>query len=192
MSESALPFAHSRILNTEVGVLKPGIAIPTEFRGIKYRSRLEANVAQFLLDIGCKFEYETKSFFVNGRHYAPDFYLSEQNVYVEARGYLTETSEATLEAFTAIQGGLFVFYSDRAEYLSIFQGQVCRLDMCVCICDWTHCSIATLGSKCWLCKALEVPGPHRSSVMDVVMRSGMPTLITEYGKTLQGMYEDEE
>lgn len=179
---------------SDVGVLRPGIAIPTKFRGIMYRSRLEANVAQFLTDLGTTFEYETQSFLVNGDHYAPDFYLPQIDRFVEARGYLTEDSEATLEEFAKQQGELFVFYSDRAEQISysVHFGGILRSGLSVCLCSDNHTSTGTLGHRtgshpCWLCSLFGRQGRPRVAFLDVVMRSGVPVLITDVGSDLQGL-----
>jgi hypothetical protein len=184
---------------SDVGVLRPGIAIPTQFRGITYRSRLEANVAQFLYDLGLKFEYEVRSFLVNGKHYAPDFYLPEMDRFVEARGYITETSEEVLQEFVRQQGDLFVFYSDKAEHLQYHDElDIYRTELVVAMCDFLHASLGTLGHPslrepmetaypCWLCKKHLIEQPHRHRIrnityLEVVMRSGVPVLVTEVGR----------
>jgi len=179
-----------------VGILKPGTAIPTAFKGITYRSRLEANVAQFLYDLGLKFEYESDSFLIDGSHYAPDFYLPDVDRYVEVRGYVTETSEAILEGFAKQRGDLFVFYSDKAEHLEYLrdQDEVFRWGLTATICDDSHASLATLGrslrgdgSPCWFCRTYGHDNYRHLAQMEVVMRSGVPVLVTEVGKTIQGL-----
>lgn len=174
----------------EAGILRPGIAIPTEFRGTNYRSRLEANVAQSLMDMGIEFEYEARSFLVNGKHYSPDFYLPEQGKYVEARGYITETSEAMLEAFAKQVGQLFVFYRDSAQHIQLAPwGEIWRQEIAIIFCDSGHASIATLGnppkgatSRCWLCNSSDLDNFHESSGVEVAMRSGVPVILSEVGK----------
>ncbi len=182
---------------SEIGVLRPGVAIPTQFRGITYRSRLEANVAQFLYDIGATFEYEAHSFLVNGEHYAPDFYLPEIDRFVEARGYLTEDSEATLEQFAKEHNELFVFYSDRAELISDAGGfgGVFRVGLSVGVCSNNHATIGTLGHitsdyPCWLCKLYKTTNQRAVTFLDIVMRSGVPVLITCVGSSRQGLDRD--
>lgn len=65
-------------------------AIPTVYRGIQLRSRLEANVAFFLDELGLAWEYEPISFMLDdGTHYRPDFWIPEQRLWVECRGYTT-------------------------------------------------------------------------------------------------------
>lgn len=78
-------------------------AIPTEYNGQKYRSRLEADVAMLLAKLGIAFEYEPTSFLMpNGQHYRPDFRWgmgTSRVQYLETRGYTKPSSDAQLEAF---------------------------------------------------------------------------------------------
>tara|TARA_R100001591_G_scaffold42449_1_gene53606 strand:- start:207 stop:683 length:477 start_codon:yes stop_codon:yes gene_type:complete len=57
-----------------------------------YRSQFELNLARILTDNGVSFEYETIKFqyIPQPRNYTPDFYLTESNIYVEAKGHLTK------------------------------------------------------------------------------------------------------
>ena len=61
-------------------------AITTHYNGYKFRSRLEARWAVFF-DEGCiRYEYEPEGFKLkNGLCYLPDFYLPEENMYVEIK-----------------------------------------------------------------------------------------------------------
>lgn len=170
------------------GVLRPGTAIPTTLNGVKYRSRLEANVAQFLMDLGYKFEYETKSFLLNGSHFAPDFFLPEAGQFVEARGYVTETSEPTLDAFAELiqPAELFVFYQDRAEFVWPGYG---RTPAQAVVCDHIHASLITLcgveiGQRCWLCENFGEPKQPRiaRSALEIVVRSSVPALVSEVSR----------
>ena len=65
-------------------------AIETEYRGYKFRSRLEARWAVFFDALGIKWEYEPEGFeFKDGTKYLPDFYLpgydSKKGVYCEVK-----------------------------------------------------------------------------------------------------------
>lgn len=63
------------------------IILPTNYRGITFRSRQEARFAVFLSDLSIPFEYEPNGFaFKNGAWYLPDFYLPKQECYVEIKG----------------------------------------------------------------------------------------------------------
>lgn len=61
-------------------------AIQTEYRGILYRSRLEARWATFFYTLGIKFQYEHEGFDLDGYRYLPDFYLQDLKCYVEIKG----------------------------------------------------------------------------------------------------------
>lgn len=75
-------------------------AIPTVYKGVQMKSRLEADVA-FLLDrMGCEWEYEPQSFLLNdGTHYLPDFRVGRLWLWVEARGYVTEKGKRQIREF---------------------------------------------------------------------------------------------
>lgn len=61
-------------------------AIETHYNGYRFRSRLEARWAVFFDAAGIKYEYEPEGFTLqNGLCYLPDFYLPEENVYVEVK-----------------------------------------------------------------------------------------------------------
>ena len=60
-------------------------AIPTKYRGISYRSRLEARWAVFFDEIGIKYHYELEGFDLGYVWYLPDFFLPERNAWVEIK-----------------------------------------------------------------------------------------------------------
>ena len=57
----------------------------------KFRSDYELSVAKYLAEQGVKFEYESKkiSYQPKLKIYTPDFYLPEQDIYVEAKGFFS-------------------------------------------------------------------------------------------------------
>jgi len=64
-------------MNTE---LKPLVAMPAEFDGIKYRSRNEARWAIFFKELGIIFAYEDEGFDLGaGIRYLPDFHIPLQD-----------------------------------------------------------------------------------------------------------------
>ena len=65
------------------------MTIPTQYKGIEFKSRFEANVAFMLQSLSLKWLYEPKSFLLpeSGLHYMPDFYLPQIGLWVEVRGY---------------------------------------------------------------------------------------------------------
>lgn len=59
---------------------------PTEYKGILYRSRLEARVALFLDECKIPYIYEPEPLESEGKEYNPDFYLPETDDYIEVKG----------------------------------------------------------------------------------------------------------
>jgi len=67
--------------------MKPIRAIPTEYRGHTFRSRLEARWAATFDELGWYWEYEPYAVDLgNGIRYLCDFYLPEQRTWVEIKG----------------------------------------------------------------------------------------------------------
>ena len=59
-------------------------AIETEYKGYKFRSRLEARWAVFFDIIGIRWEYEPEGIVLSdGTPYLPDFYLIDFHCYFE-------------------------------------------------------------------------------------------------------------
>jgi hypothetical protein len=63
-----------------------GTAIETEFKGYKFRSRLEARWAVFFDAIGIEWKYETEGFEAGDHRYLPDFWLPSACAWVEVKG----------------------------------------------------------------------------------------------------------
>lgn len=61
-------------------------AINTEFDGYRFRSRLEARWAMFFKTLGIPYEYEKEGYDLDGLWYLPDFWLPEQQCWVEIKG----------------------------------------------------------------------------------------------------------
>ena len=60
--------------------------IETKYKGYRFRSRLEARWAVFFDHCGIKYEYEHEGFELSsGEKYLPDFYLPEQDAFVEVK-----------------------------------------------------------------------------------------------------------
>ncbi len=62
--------------------LKP---IQTLYKGIRYRSRLEARYAVFFDYMQIEVRYESEGYVTEGRAYLPDFYLPNLNQYIEIK-----------------------------------------------------------------------------------------------------------
>jgi hypothetical protein len=77
-------------------------SIPTEYNGIQYRSRLEADTARLLTMLRIPFEYEAKSYLLpSGIHYRPDFLLHNRTQVLEVRGYETDHGNRQVRDFAA-------------------------------------------------------------------------------------------
>jgi hypothetical protein len=66
-------------------------AIETNYKGYKFRSRLEARWAVFFDTAEIAWEYEPEGYILSdGRKYLPDFYLPKENLYVEVKGVVPD------------------------------------------------------------------------------------------------------
>lgn len=83
-------------------------AIPTTYRGIELKSRLEAQTALLLDRIGWEWVYEPGSYMLpNGVSYTPDFLIMDHNLVIECRGYDSQKGHKQLEGFAElIKSGL--------------------------------------------------------------------------------------
>ena len=61
-------------------------AIETQYKGYKFRSRLEARWAVFFDAMNIEYQYEVEGFDLDGVWYLPDFYLPRFNCWVEVKG----------------------------------------------------------------------------------------------------------
>lgn len=93
----------------------PFKAIETHYDNYKFRSRLEARHALFFNTLGIPYIYEMEGFNLDGTWYLPDFYLPQQDCYVEIKGV-----EPTPEEFRKAYD--LAFYSLKKVY--IFCGEV--------------------------------------------------------------------
>lgn len=61
-------------------------ATPTIYKGVRFRSRLEARWAVFWDELGVKWEYEPQTFkFPDGKQYTPDFWIVDLALWVEIK-----------------------------------------------------------------------------------------------------------
>lgn len=85
-------------------------AIETTYRGCRFRSRLEARWAVALDAAEIAWAYELEGFVLaDGRHYLPDFYLSEVNAFVEIKPTAPRRSELELARLLAEGSGRNVY-----------------------------------------------------------------------------------
>lgn len=67
------------------------VAIDTEYKGYKFRSRLEARWAIFFDAIGWEWSYEIEGFKLPSGNYLPDFYFPDLDIWAEVKAkQLTE------------------------------------------------------------------------------------------------------
>lgn len=90
-------------------MIKP---IETEYKGYRFRSRLEARWAVFFETVGVDWVYEPEGFDLgNGLYYLPDFLIrgmgerSPENLYVEVKGHMTEVDAKKIKSFANVQWG---------------------------------------------------------------------------------------
>ena len=81
-------------------------AIQTEYKGYRFRSRLEARWAVFFDACGVEWEYEPEGYDLgDGIYYLPDFLLhgvdgrDGGDIYVEVKGQMTETDALKIKRF---------------------------------------------------------------------------------------------
>lgn len=81
-------------------------AIQTEYKGYRFRSRLEARWALFFDACGVEYEYEPEGYHLgNGLVYLPDFLLrgidgrSEGDLFVEVKGKMADTDAEKINRF---------------------------------------------------------------------------------------------
>lgn len=85
-------------------------AIKTTYLGTVYRSRIEARWAIFLDEMGINFEYEKEGFELkDGTPYLPDFYLPEENYYLEIKGTKYSDKESSKASLLAEESETVVF-----------------------------------------------------------------------------------
>lgn len=60
-------------------------AIETNYNGYKFRSRLEARWAVFFEALGIPYKYEPEGFDLDGVWYLPDFWLEDQELWIEIK-----------------------------------------------------------------------------------------------------------
>lgn len=79
-------------------------AVQTEYKGYKFRSRLEARWAVFFDAAGIKWEYEPQGFECkDGTKYLPDFYLPEERMWCEVKPNNPERAKEFEKVFACIK-----------------------------------------------------------------------------------------
>ena len=158
--------------------------IETTFKGVTYRSRLEATWAAFFTNIGWKFEYEP----FDGNGYIPDFLIiGERPMLVEIKPIVTEHQAfehqekikrgiADLDYEVVVLGASPVMHSERQQkndgltYSDAGYGLASIYDPD----EWTYCQWGMCGTcKSYILYADEgwwdgIPCGHRARSWDVL------------------------
>lgn len=76
-----------------------GISVARIMRNTRYRSQFEINLARALAERKVTFEYEQAKleYIPKPRTYTPDFYLPEQDIYIEAKGHLDKGDRVKMQ-----------------------------------------------------------------------------------------------
>lgn len=76
------------------------------YRNIKMFSSWEVKYAQYLDKNNVKWEYEPKTFDLGESTYTPDFYLPEQDKYIEIKGYFTDYAKNKINIFRQLYANI--------------------------------------------------------------------------------------
>lgn len=90
-------------------------AIETKYNGYHFRSRLEARYAVFFDTLGIPYYYEHEGYSLEGLSYLPDFYLPQQDCFIEIKG-----QDPTEEEF--FKARLLAVYTGKPTH--IFAGNI--------------------------------------------------------------------
>jgi hypothetical protein len=83
------------------------MAIETTWKGYRFRSRLEARWAVFLSTLGVQWEYEAEGYELSdGTRYLPDFWLPNEQAWIEVKGADPSPDEMATCAQLADEAGL--------------------------------------------------------------------------------------
>jgi DNA-dependent RNA polymerase auxiliary subunit epsilon len=88
--------------------------IPTMYAGYKFRSRTEARWAVFFDTLGIKYRYEIDGFNLDGARYLPDFWLSQQDCWIEVKGQKPTEQEHDKATLLSIytEKPVYIFWGD--------------------------------------------------------------------------------
>lgn len=87
-------------------------AIETEYKGYRFRSRLEARWAVFFDSLGIPWVYEPEGINVDGVNYLPDFYLPDCKQFFEVKGLMTDIDMNKVQALISAGYSVTIGYDD--------------------------------------------------------------------------------
>jgi len=77
-------------------------AIPTIYKEIRFRSKLEASYAKTMDEYRIEWSYEVIGYDLNGIRYLPDFWLPKINTFLEVKGPLIPGAEKAVALAEAV------------------------------------------------------------------------------------------
>lgn len=80
-----------------------------KYQGYNMRSSYELIYAQWLNQNNIKWLYESKTFDLGNTTYTPDFYLPEQNIYIEVKGYWRDDAKKKFNKFKRLYSNIRIF-----------------------------------------------------------------------------------
>lgn len=115
-------------------------AIETEYKGYKFRSRLEARWAVFFDSLNIPWIYEPEGLNIDGVKYLPDFYLPDSKQFFEVKGVMDQYDEQKINALISAGYSVVVGYDDGK-----FQA-----------CDsWAEDEFSLCTDESWLCQCYD-------------------------------------
>lgn len=135
VKESSLTIASTvrakRARSSDRGMTAGGNAYSTMRRGKRgdigpmcFKSAWEANIARWLTYSGRRWEYETKTFWFEKirrgvRSYTPDFYLPDEDLHLEVKGWMDRKSKTKLKRMAKYYPEVKIEVIDRKRYREI-------------------------------------------------------------------------
>ena len=89
-------------------------AIETRYNGYRFRSRIEARWAVFFDALGVRYEYEPQGFGLQAGRYLPDFWIPDQDCYIEIKGKEPTGHEELLASQLSVhtRKNVYIFFGD--------------------------------------------------------------------------------
>lgn len=86
--------------------------IETRYKGILFRSRIEARWALFYDKLGVPYDYEREGYDIAGCWYLPDFWMPKQDCFIEIKGKPPNLEEEALASILSQQSTkmVHIFY----------------------------------------------------------------------------------
>lgn len=102
-----------------VGIVANAIkAIETQYKGYRFRSRLEARYAVMFDALGLKWEYEKEGYQLSTGWYLPDFWLPDLNLFIEIKPNDGNAWEH--------KSGIVQWSNEAEDYVFVMDVVVCR------------------------------------------------------------------